>query len=58
MCENGATRLYICLRRGYWDNAANVEAELRRFMNVAGISGRMPLAREVFGCHLETPSKV
>ena len=33
--------------RGYWQDAANVERELRAFMGLYGISARMPTTREL-----------
>ena len=35
------------LRRGYWQDVANVERELRAFMGLYGIAGRMPTMREL-----------
>ena len=35
------------LRRGYWQDVANVERELRAFMGLYGIAGRMPTSREL-----------
>ena len=35
------------LHRGYWKDVANVERELRAFMGLYGIAGRMPTAREL-----------
>ena len=35
------------LCRGYWQDVANVERELRAFMGLYGIAGRMPTAREL-----------
>ena len=35
------------LHRGYWQDVANVERELRAFMGLYGIAGRMPTTREL-----------
>ena len=34
-------------RRGYWQDIANVERELKAFMGLYGITGRMPATREL-----------
>ena len=39
-------KLGVCFR-GYWRDAANVEAELRKFMGAHDISGRMPSYTEL-----------
>ena len=35
------------LHRGYWQDVANVVRELRAFMGLYGIAGRMPTTREL-----------
>jgi hypothetical protein len=35
--------------RGYWKDAANVEAEIRKFMAQQGIEGRIPSIAELRG---------
>ena len=37
------------MTRGYWQDAGNVEAELRHFMEAQGMRGRMPKQAEVQG---------
>ncbi|CAL8466218.1 g5754 [Coccomyxa elongata] len=45
--QQRVVRRSVTAKRGYWKDAANVEAELRKFMDAHGISGRMPSYTEL-----------
>ncbi|BDA51113.1 probable low molecular weight phosphotyrosine protein phosphatase at N-terminal half [Coccomyxa sp. Obi] len=45
--QQRVVRRSVTAKRGYWKDAANVEAELRKFMDAHGITGRMPSYTEL-----------